>query len=144
MKPLLLAALLALSSVLAHGQSPTAPAPGSQTVVLDDSALAQRLHQLTQELRCVVCQNESLADSTAPLAQDLKREIALRLQQGQSDAQITEFLVARYGDFVRYRPPWRAATLLLWLGPLLFLALALWVVRRHTRAGEPEPEEPTP
>lgn len=144
MKHRLLTALLALSSWLAHGQSPTAPIPSPQAVVLDDPALAQRLHQLTQELRCVVCQNESLADSTAPLAQDLKREIAQRLRQGQSDAQITDFLVARYGDFVRYRPPWRAATLLLWLGPLCFVGLALWVVRRHARAGEPEPEEPAP
>lgn len=90
---------------------------------------ADRLHALTAELRCLVCQNESLADSNAPLALDLKREIAQRVAAGDSDAQIIEFLVERYGDFVTYRPPLRAGTLLLWLGPpalLLGGGLLLW------------------
>ena len=80
-------------------------------------------------MRCLVCQNESLADSNAPLALDLKREIAQRVAAGDSDAQIIEFLVERYGDFVTYRPPLRAGTLLLWLGPpalLLGGGLLLW------------------
>ena len=90
---------------------------------------ADRMHALTAELRCLVCQNESLADSNAPLALDLKREIAQRVAAGDSDAQIIEFLVERYGDFVTYRPPLRAGTLLLWLGPpalLLGGGLLLW------------------
>jgi cytochrome c-type biogenesis protein CcmH len=90
---------------------------------------ADRLHALTAELRCLVCQNESLADSNAPLALDLKREIAQRVAAGDSDAQIIEFLVERYGDFVPDRPPLRAGTLLLWLGPpalLLGGGLLLW------------------
>jgi cytochrome c-type biogenesis protein CcmH len=90
---------------------------------------ADRLHALTAELRCLVCQNESLADSNAPLALDLKREIAQRVAAGDSDAQIIDFLVERYGDFVTYRPPLRAGTLLLWLGPpalLLAGGALLW------------------
>jgi cytochrome c-type biogenesis protein CcmH len=90
---------------------------------------ADRLHALTAELRCLVCQNESLADSNAPLALDLKREIAQRIAAGDSDAQIIDFLVERYGDFVTYRPPLRAGTLLLWLGPpalLLAGGALLW------------------
>lgn len=92
---------------------------------------ADRLHALTAELRCLVCQNESLADSNAPLALDLKREIAQRVAAGDSDAQIIDFLVERYGDFVTYRPPLRAGTLLLWLGPpALLLGGGLLVWRR--------------
>lgn len=95
---------------------------------------ADRLHALTAELRCLVCQNESLADSTAPLALDLKREIRARMAAGDSDAQITTFLVERYGDFVTYRPPWSARTLLLWLGPLGLLGLGGALLWRHLRA----------
>jgi cytochrome c-type biogenesis protein CcmH len=88
-----------------------------------------RLYRLTSELRCLVCQNESLADSSAPLAIDLKNEIRNRMARGESDADIKKFLVDRYGNFVIYRPPFDARTLLLWLGPLLLAAiglLALW------------------
>ena len=88
-----------------------------------------RLYRLTSELRCLVCQNESLADSSAPLAIDLKNEIHDRMAAGESDAQIKKFLVDRYGNFVVYRPPLDASTLLLWLGPLLLAvigAIALW------------------
>jgi cytochrome c-type biogenesis protein CcmH len=99
----------------------------------EEDAQARRFHALTQELRCVVCQNESLADSTAPLALDLKQEIRTRMAAGESDEQIRAFLVQRYGDFVNYRPPVKLATYLLWLGPLLFVGVGLWVVARHTR-----------
>lgn len=99
-----------------------------------DEAEADRMHALTRELRCVVCQNESLADSTAPLAQDLKREIRTRMAAGDSDAQIRDFLVHRYGDFITYDPPWNARTLPLWLGPLALLALGGYVLWRRTRA----------
>ncbi len=106
-----------------------------------DEAQARRFHALTQELRCVVCQNESLADSTAPLALDLKREIRARMEAGQSDEQIRAFLVERYGDFVNYRPPLKTATYLLWLGPLLFLGVGLWAVLRHGRRQAQAPDE---
>lgn len=100
---------------------------------LREEANARRFHTLTQELRCVVCQNESLADSTAPLALDLKHEIRTRMDEGQSDDQIRAFLVERYGDFVTYRPPVKAATAVLWLGPLVFVALGVLVLLRRSR-----------
>ena len=105
------------------------------------AAEAERFHVLTQELRCVVCQNENLADSTAPLAQDLKREIREQMLAGKSDDDIKAFLVARYGDFVTYRPPVRANTLLLWGGPLVFVVIAgwLWVRNRATARGPVQP-----
>ncbi|MBY0464864.1 MAG: cytochrome c-type biogenesis protein CcmH [Burkholderiales bacterium] len=105
------------------------------------AAEAERFHVLTQELRCVVCQNENLADSTAPLAQDLKREIREQMLAGKSDDDIKAFLVARYGDFVTYRPPVRANTLLLWGGPLVFVVVAgwLWVRNRATARGPVQP-----
>ncbi|ASM79244.1 hypothetical protein VITFI_CDS3467 (plasmid) [Vitreoscilla filiformis] len=90
-----------------------------------------RLHALSAELRCLVCQNESLADSTAGLALDLKREMREHILAGESDDEIRRFLVERYGDFVTYRPPWSARTVLLWLGPLLLLLGAAWGAWRH-------------
>ncbi len=102
-----------------------------------------RLHALSAELRCLVCQNESLADSTAGLALDLKREMREHILAGASDEEIRRFLVERYGDFVTYRPPWQARTVLLWLGPLLLLLGAGWAAWRHLqrqaqRVGEGE------
>ncbi len=116
-----------------------AAAAWAQSGPIDNEASARRFHALTQELRCVVCQNESLADSTAPLALDLKREIRARMDAGQSDDQIRAFLVERYGDFVNYRPPLKASTSMLWLGPLVFLLiglLALWRRSRRSQASE--------
>jgi cytochrome c-type biogenesis protein CcmH len=88
----------------------------------DDPAVEARLKVLSQELRCLVCQNQTLADSSAPLAEDLRREIRELIAKGLSDKEITEYLVARYGDFVRYRPPLKSQTVLLWIGPFLLLA----------------------
>ena len=93
-----------------------------------------RLYRLTSELRCLVCQNESLADSNAPLAIDLKNEVRSRMAAGESDEQIKKFLVDRYGNFVIYRPPFNAATLLLWLGPLLLALIGFFAVWRAMRA----------
>jgi cytochrome c-type biogenesis protein CcmH len=100
----------------------------------DLSAEQQRRFQaLTQELRCLVCQNQNIADSNAPLAADLRAQVREQILAGRSDDQIRAYAVERYGDFVLYRPPFKAATLLLWLGPLLLVALALGVAALHLR-----------
>jgi len=90
-----------------------------------DEAVEQRLVAIADELRCLVCQNESLAGSRAELAEDLRREIRALIRQGRSDAEVMDFLVTRYGDFVRYRPPLKPSTWLLWGGPFVLLALGL-------------------
>lgn len=112
-------------------------ASASATITAPTEVDADRFMALTSELRCLVCQNESLADSNAPLALDLKREIRARMAAGDSNAQILDFLVQRYGDFVTYRPPVNARTGLLWLGPALLLGVGGWVVWRQTRRGGP-------
>jgi cytochrome c-type biogenesis protein CcmH len=90
----------------------------------EDPVLEKRVQTLGEELRCLVCQNQSLADSNADLAVDLRNQVRELMQQGKTDAQIREFMVARYGDFVLYNPPVKSATLLLWLGPFVLLAAA--------------------
>ena len=90
-----------------------------------DERVEQRLIDISSELRCLVCQNETLSASSADLANDLRREIRTLIKEGKSDAEIMDFMVSRYGDFVRYRPPLKETTLLLWFGPALFLAGAL-------------------
>ena len=87
----------------------------------NDPAIESRLKALSQELRCLVCQNQTLADSSAPLAEDLRREIRELIAKGMTDEEITAYLVARYGDFVRYRPPLKSQTAILWAGPMLLL-----------------------
>ena len=99
----------------------------------DDEAVEQRLIGIAEELRCLVCQNESLAGSRAELANDLRREIRSLIRAGKSDAEIMEFLVSRYGDFVRYRPPLKASTLALWSGPFLFLIGGFYLLIRFLR-----------
>ncbi|HHW4683457.1 MAG TPA: cytochrome c-type biogenesis protein [Xylella sp.] len=92
-----------------------------------------RVHTLTAELRCVQCQNQSLADSQAPVAQDLRHQVVSLMRQGHSDARIKQFLVDRYGIFVLYRPPLQNTTLVLWFGPLVFLLAGVMVVVRMIR-----------
>ena len=103
----------------------------------DDEAVEQRLVGIADELRCLVCQNESLSGSRAELAQDLRREIRTLIKTGRTDAEIVDFLVSRYGDFVRYRPPLRPSTWLLWLGPFILMGVGLvgltWHLRRRQR-----------
>ena len=106
-----------------------------------DEAVEKRMVVISEELRCLVCQNESLAASRADLAQDLRREIREQIGQGKSDQQILDFMVGRYGDFVRYRPPLKGTTLFLWFGPFLLLAagvaaLVLYLRRRGKRVVE--------
>lgn len=95
----------------------------------------QRLdyQQLTEELRCLVCQNQNIADSDAGLAKDLRNEVAKLIKQGQDQSQITDYMVDRYGDFVRYSPPMRADTIVLWVMPLLVLLIAGFVLIRTIR-----------
>jgi len=88
-----------------------------------------RFDKLTQELRCLVCQNQNLADSDAPLAHDLRREVHQMLLAGRTNEQIKQFLVQRYGDFVLYRPPVQKNTYLLWLAPLVLLLAGAWILR---------------
>lgn len=100
-------------------------------------AQESRYQNLTAELRCVVCQNQSVADSNAELAQDIRNLVRHRIIAGQSDEQITNFLVERYGDFVLYNPPVKTKTYLLWLGPAILLLISLiglgYVIRRHVQ-----------
>jgi cytochrome c-type biogenesis protein CcmH len=106
-----------------------------------DPAMDQRVAQLAVELRCLVCQNQTLADSNAPLAVDLRNQIREQLEQGASEQDVIDFMVARYGDFVLYKPPFKASTLALWLGPFVLLALGVWaLLRQIARRRVPAPE----
>ncbi|MDQ2702264.1 MAG: cytochrome c-type biogenesis protein CcmH [Pseudomonadota bacterium] len=98
-----------------------------------DRAEERRFHDLTSELRCVMCQNQSLADSNAPIAHDLRQEVFELMREGRSDAEIKTFLVGRYGEFVLYRPRLEGATWLLWFGPLVLLLLGGLVIARIVR-----------
>jgi cytochrome c-type biogenesis protein CcmH len=109
---------------------------------LADSALEARARAISRDLRCVVCQNESIDDSNADLARDIRRLLRERLVAGDSDAQAVAYLVARYGDFVLLRPPVRADTWLLWFGPFALLALGAGGVALALRRRRPA--APTP
>ena len=129
MRMLLAAVLLAASQ---------AAMPQASEVDRPDAATESRLKSLAEELRCLVCQNQTIADSHAPLALDLRNQIRTQIGQGRSDAQIRDYMVERYGDFVLYRPPLRATTVLLWGGPFLLLlagvGVFLLMVRRRRSA----------
>ena len=108
-----------------------------------DEAVEKRMVVISEELRCLVCQNESLAASRADLAQDLRREIREQIGQGKSDKEILDFMVGRYGDFVRYRPPLKGTTFLLWFGPFVLLVagvigLVAYLRRRGRRVAPAE------
>ena len=117
MKQIFLATLIALSlgSVFARDAAPLA----------DDPVIEQRLISISEEMRCLVCQNESLAGSRSDLANDLRREIRILISEGKSDDQIRSFMVERYGDFVLYRPPVKPVTWLLWIGPFVILGIGI-------------------
>ena len=137
---LLVAALLLASA---------APVPVKETVpAAEDPVREQRVMRLASELRCLVCQNQSLADSNADLAVDLRNQVREQMKAGRNDAEIRDFMVARYGDFVLYNPPFKSTTLLLWVGPFLLLVigaarLTIYVRRRRERIADAEltPEE---
>ena len=111
-----------------------------------DPAQEQRYLALIEGLRCLVCQNQSLADSNADLAQDLRQEVYRLLVEGDNNEDIIKYLVARYGDFVLYRPPFKSTTYLLWLAPLIFLIIGIWITislirKQHFHALNEEEQE---
>ena len=128
----------ALATLLLALALPMATLAGEAANVATDPVLEARVNELAAELRCLVCQNQSLADSHAELAIDLKNQVREQLRAGRSAAEVVSYMTDRYGDFVLYRPPWKASTLLLWLGPALLLILGAWraglAVRRLRRA----------
>ena len=117
MKKIFLTALclMGLGSAFANEAAPLA----------DDPVTEQRLISISEEMRCLVCQNESLAGSRSDLANDLRREIRILIKEGKSDDQIRNFMVERYGDFVLYRPPVKPVTWLLWIGPFVILGIGI-------------------
>jgi cytochrome c-type biogenesis protein CcmH len=120
-RPFLL--LLALMwAPIAHAAEDAAPAT--------DPKLEAQVQRVASELRCLVCQNQTIADSNADLAQDLRGQVRTMLASGKSEAEVREFMVARYGDFILYRPPFKPTTLLLWIGPFVLLAAGIWGLRR--------------
>ena len=134
--------LTALTVILILGSGPLQATATLESFKFADEAAEQHFKDLIAELRCLVCQNQSLADSDAELAHDLRAEVYEMVQDGKSDQEIIEFLVARYGDFVLYNPPLKPSTYLLWFGPFALMLLAgvllLRAVRRQKRAASVE------
>ncbi|MGE5615562.1 MAG: cytochrome c-type biogenesis protein [Bacillota bacterium] len=132
MKRFIAAACMAFASA-AFGQA--------EEVARPDPAVEARLKALGDELRCLVCQNQTIAESNAPLALDLRNQIRSQIAAGRSDDEIRAYMVQRYGDFVLYRPPLKATTIVLWVGPFALLlaggAIFLVVIRRRRAAGDP-------
>lgn len=122
--------VFSLLCVLACGRA----LAGIDSYEFNDAQEEQRYRVLIEELRCPKCQNQNLAGSDAPIARDLKDKTYLMIRQGKSDDEIKSYLVARYGDFVTYRPPLRASTLFLWMGPfVLLMAVVVLLLRRMSR-----------
>lgn len=140
----MIAALRIFAFVLTLLAGPAFAQAPSQPLQPLSPELEQRLKLLETELRCLVCQNQTLADSPAGLADDLRREIRGLAQAGKSNAEIKDFLQTRYGDFILYRPPVKSSTWLLWVGPFALLIVGgvvfALIVRRRSRGGEGGPE----
>jgi cytochrome c-type biogenesis protein CcmH len=116
-------------------------AAGAAAAQGGERALEERAARLEHQLRCLVCQNQTIAESNAPLAQDLRQQVREQMEKGASDQDVIDYMVARYGDFVLYRPPFKATTVALWVGPFALLALgALLAWRRVARRRAPEVE----
>ncbi|MEY2631483.1 MAG: hypothetical protein RIR00_137 [Pseudomonadota bacterium] len=129
LRTLLSAATLALTLLLPTSNLLAKEAPPE----VQDPVAEKRIQALSEELRCLVCQNQNIADSNADLAQDLRRELRGMIQAGKSDKEIIDFMVARYGDFVLYRPPVKGLTLMLWGGPAFLLLLGLIALFTYLR-----------
>lgn len=122
----------------------SAPLAGAYTLeefTFDDPAREAEFRSLIDELRCLVCQNESLAGSQADLAQDLREEVYRLMKEGKSTDEVVDFLVARYGDFVLYDPPLKPSTYLIWFGPLLLGGVGVLLLLRTLRAKKQAPEQ---
>lgn len=145
-KSWIVAALLA-AALPVRAEEPVATAavnhaPARALPNAENPVIEARLVKLAEDLRCLVCQNESLAGSHAELAEDLRREIREQMKAGKNDAEVIDYLTTRYGDFVLYRPPFKPVTYLLWLGPLLFLGIggaAWYMTLRRRRAVQDTP-----
>ena len=124
---------VALALAAAIGAGAAAEGAKEASAAAGAQALERRAMRLAEELRCLVCQNQTIADSHAPLAEDLKQQIREQLRAGRSDEQIRGFMVGRYGEFVLYKPPLKPATVLLWAGPFVILVLALGGLVVHLR-----------
>lgn len=139
--------LLLLTTMLVLLQAPIALAIDAAPA-FDDPALQQRYDALTRQLRCLVCQNETIADSNATLAADLRRELREQIAAGRSDADILKFMTDRYGTFVLYKPPLEPRTWLLWAAPALLLLIGLvvagLVILRRSRVVDNEPIDGAP
>lgn len=123
--------LAVLALVLALVLPAVSGAAGEATQVAENRELEARVMALSKDLRCLVCQNESVAESRAPLAVDLRAQVRDQLGSGKSESEVIDFMVSRYGDFVLYKPPFKASTALLWLGPALLLVGGLgWLLLR--------------
>ena len=131
-RPFLAVCALAFT-LFAGSTAAVAASSATEAALAADPVAEKRLLKLSEELRCLVCQNQNIADSNAELAQDLRREIRTMIGAGKSDREIIDFMVVRYGDFVLYRPPLKGATLLLWGGPLVLIALGLFALVRYQR-----------
>lgn len=127
-----------LSGVLALG---AAQAFTLEEFTFEDPAQAGEFRDLIGELRCLVCQNESLAGSQAGVAQDLREEVYRMMQEGRSRQEVVDFLVARYGDFVLYEPPIKPSTYILWFGPFLFVGVGAFLLLRTLQRKKAEPEQ---
>ena len=108
-----------------------------ETYEFDDDTLLERYQVLSAELRCPKCQNQNIAGSNAPIAADLREQLYQQLQAGRSDAEIIDYMVQRYGEFVLYRPRWNKVTLVLWLAPLILEARAAWILFGTMRRKRP-------
>ncbi|MCY7370475.1 MAG: cytochrome c-type biogenesis protein CcmH [Polaromonas sp.] len=129
----LAAPLLSMPPAAAQTPAPSVPTSRAAPSSYADPALEARVLAVAEELRCLVCQNETIAASHADLAVDLRNQIRIKLRQGQSQEQILDFMAERYGDFVLYRPRLKASTVLLWAGPFVLLGFAVWVLIRNIR-----------
>jgi cytochrome c-type biogenesis protein CcmH len=119
----------------------TAAAYTLEEFTFSDPARSTEFRTLIGELRCLVCQNESLAGSQAGVAQDLRKEVYRMMQEGKSRDEVVAFLVARYGDFVLYEPPLKPATYILWFGPFLLVSIGGWLLWRTLQSKKAEPEQ---
>ena len=127
---------LVIVAVLSFATAVTPSLAVQPDEILPDAAMESRARAMSAQLRCLVCQNQSIDDSNAPLARDLRLLVRERLQAGDRDQEVMEYVVARYGEFVLLKPPFNAATLLLWLTPLLALLSAIWLVRSSMQSGD--------